>query len=313
MPEERKTIIEQAKATTTTEGILSEKKLTITPNEEGINVLSGSFTLQTGEINFTEYRVFAAEFTPSGKKNPSYASLVTLLNEHSIPEVGADEASCIAVNSGQLNPSTFYRNGQEFHGLGYRASFINRINRESFEPCNTFMIDKCYIERIEEETDKETQTPTGRVLLHCLLPTYNGIEPFIVAAPQEYAAALNYHFSDPDSCTARISGVIVSTTEIITTKQEMAIGEDVVNTREKHVNELLLKGANPLGETEQISFELIQRAKAEYALVLEEKKRKSLNSDNGNNARKANTGSGIPTPSASTMGAATTNGRKFTW
>lgn len=273
------TFLKQAEAKTSTEGKLSEITLKKDVNTDGKNVITGNITIKTGEIEFTTYQVNVQELTKKGTPNPAYQSVATILDTcHSIAEVGEAEASCVAVRSGDLNPYTsFNEAGQKSNRMSYKASFINRVNEDKMEPHSTFKVE-CYIDSMEYEKD-ENEQETGRLILHCLLPIYNnGIEPFDIVTPKEYASAMERLFSDPDNASALIGGKIINKNEEIKKVTEMAVGDNIIETSHKRSSELLLTSANPLEE--QYSADTIQKAITEYSLVLEERKQKRMNKGN---------------------------------
>jgi len=293
------TFLRQAEAKTSTEGKLSETTLERKTNSNGDNIIVGNITIKTGDIESTTYNVNVKEFTNKGTDNPAYQNISTILDTcHSIAEVGLEEASCIAIHRGQLNPYTYFNEaGKKFNRMSYKASFINRIVEKDMSPHSTFQVET-YIASMEYEKDNE-ERETGRLILHCLLPIYNnGIEPFDVIVPEKYAAPMERMFSDPESASALIKGNIINKQEEITKTIEMEIGEDIIETETYRVSELMLTGATPLQE--QYSSEIIERAVTEYNLVLEEKRQKKINEDKNKS-------------SVTNMGSTNTTGRKFAW
>lgn len=293
--------LKQATAKTFTEGILSEMALEVNKDpEDGTSVIEGYITVKTDDINYTTYNIKAKALTKAGKPSKSYENLIAFMERaHSIAEVGEDEASKVRVN-GQVNPWTsFNQMGVKNHRVGYKTGFVSIIS-ELKEPRSTFEVE-CFVQSVDDEFDKETQVPTGRAILHTLLPIYNnGIEPLDIMVPQEYAMACKQLFTQPGCQSAHIFGNIGNTQEEQKTTIECQIGGAVTETKTKRVNELILTNAGTMPD--QYELETIQRAIAEYDLFLESKKKRAME---GNNKA-----SGNKTISGTTIGAGANAGHR---
>ena len=270
--------LKQATAKTNTEGILSEMALEVKKDEDGTNKVEGSITIKTDDINYTTYRINSRATTKAGNASKSYENIIAFMERaHSIADVGEQEASKVRV-SGRLNPWTsFNQMGNKNHGLGYQTGFVSIIP-EVKEPHSTFEVE-CFVKSVDDEFDKDTQVPTGRAILHTLLPIYNnGIEPLDIMVPQEYAMACKQLFTQPGCQSAHIFGNIGNTEEEQKTTIECQIGGAVTETKTKRVNELILTNAGTMAD--QYELETIQRAIAEYDLVLEAKKKRAMEGNN---------------------------------
>lgn len=294
------TFLPQATAKTNTRGILSEMNLEVKQTEEGVNRVEGSITIKTDDINYTTYRIGANATTKAGNPSRSYENLVAFMERaHSIAEVGEEMASRVSV-SGRLSPWTsFNAMGNKSHGVSYNTGFVSIVNAEKdpdSEFFSTFELE-CFVQSADDEYDKETQVPTGRAILHTLVPIYNnGIEPLDIVVPQEYAMAARQLFTQPGCQSAHIYGNIGNTEEHQTKTIECQIGGAVTQTRTKRVNELILTNAGTMEK--QYELETIQRAIAEYDIVLEAKKKKAMNGNNsaasGNSMIGGTVGAGQP-------------------
>lgn len=290
--------LSQATAKAYTEGILSEIKLEIVKDEkDGGNKVEGYITIKTDDINYTTYNITAKATTKASKPSKSYENLVAFMERaHSIAEVGEEEATKVRVN-GQVNPWTsFNQMGAKTHKVGYKTGFVSIIS-ELKDPRSTFEVE-CFVQSVDDEFDKETQVPTGRAILHTLLPIYNnGIEPLDIVVPQEYAMACKQLFTQPGCQSAHIVGNIGNTKEEKKTTVEYQIGGAVTKTQTKNVNELILTHAGTMEQ--QYELETIQRAIAEYDLVLESKKKRAME---GNNAGGNKTIGGATTGASAAAG-----------
>lgn len=84
-------------------------------------------------------------------------------------------------------------------------------------------------------------------------------------------------FTQPGCQSAHIVGNIGNTKEEKKTTVEYQIGGAVTKTQTKNVNELILTHAGTMEQ--QYELETIQRAIAEYDLVLESKKKRAMESN----------------------------------
>ena len=282
--------LKQALARTETEGILSEMDLKI--EEDGENKeksIKGSITVKTGDINFTKYEINSKEFTKKGDHNPSYQNLLGFMDRaHSIAEVGEEEATCVSIRSGQLQPYTSFNDrGVAFHKISYKTGFINIINKEKCNPKSIFKLE-CFIKDMDDELDSQ-EIPTGRLILHALVPIYNnGIESLDIVVPQEYAQAAERLFSTPGRESAFIMGKIENSVQLRKNEIEFEIGGSVTEYSEDKNNELVLTNAKTMDDPYEL--ETIQRAVAEYDLVLEDRKKKRM--ENASNNKSTNSAAG---------------------
>ena len=234
------TNLRQADAKVVVEGYVSEKDLNIVRGDDGINSIRGSLTVKTSEDNFVRFSVICKEKTNRGTENKAYAGLVTVMNEYkSIADVGAEEADYIRV-TGDVNP---YRgkNGGEF--VGYRSNFFNRINnRENANPRAEFSIE-LFISGIRPEVDKEGME-TGRVIVKGWLPTFNGIEPIELVAPEDdnIADAVSSVFAPQQ--TVCFYGDVVNNRVEVTKEIPVAIGKPKIEKTVSFKNELVITGAS---------------------------------------------------------------------
>lgn len=300
MMNQETTYLKQAKARITAQGILSEKNLELV-RENNETTIRGTITVKTSDINFITFRIQTREFNKDGNVSKSYENILPFMKRaKSIAEVGEQEASRVSITSGQLNPYTaFNEAGGKFHGLSYKTGFVTIIDPSVCEPHCHFEVE-CFVKGVEDESDKETQVPTGRVILHTLLPIYNnGIENLDIVVPSEFAVAAKTLYTTPGNESAHIWGDIVSTVKVQQQVTECLIGGKIVEDKKDRENELVLTHGNILANPYEL--ETIQRAVAEYDLVLEGKRNERMNNRKGSGAGRGfgNIASTMSSPKAS--------------
>lgn len=232
------TNLRQANTKITAVGLLTEKKMEIKADTTGVKHIEGTVTVKTSDKNFVTFTVYNKEKKKDGGENKAYAGLVTVMNEFkSVAEVGEDEADYIRVN-GQLNP---YRgqNGNEI--IGYRASFLNRIKQVDNITTEATFETEMFIQSILPEVDKEGEE-TGRMKVTGWLPTYAGIEPIELIAPEDLADALADTY-EPGQ-TVEFYGDVINNRIVETIEKPVAFGKPKKETRSTYVNELILTGGS---------------------------------------------------------------------
>ena len=238
------TNLRQAESKVTVRGILSEKSLE-QKHEDGDDIISGKLVVQTSDINFITFPIYQKKTTKSGKTNPAYKSLETVLHEyHSVAEVGRDEATHVDIHSGQFAPYTNKQTGRSNSGI--RASFFSRIEAGTYEPCADIELE-VFITGVTPETYKYGDSAgeeTGSALIKGWFPTYNGIEPVECVAPVEDGVAdaflgADYKYGD----TVKLFGEIVNTRVEKTREIPVKIGKPKIEREVSYVNEIVVTGA----------------------------------------------------------------------
>jgi hypothetical protein len=242
--EENKTNLRQSEAKVEVVGILSEKDLKL-ETEDGKTSIKGSLTLKTSDVNFIKFNVNVGEMTKQGKPNSLFAGIKTVMDEYKAISDGYSEedADKVSVSNGDLN---LYRNkntGAEV--VGYKSNFFNRVTRideeHPWEPKAEFSVE-VFITSIVPETNTDAEE-TGRVVVNGWVPTYNGIEPIKLVAPEgEVASAIDSTFEPGE--TVEFFGEIVNNR--IETIQEIpvAIGKPRKKVKTTWVNDLVITAAS---------------------------------------------------------------------
>lgn len=274
------TNLRQADAFVTVEGIVSEKDLK-KEVEDGKTVIKGSVTVKTSDTNFVRFSVYAAEKTKKGATNPAYAGLETVMDQYkSIAEVGAEEADCVNVR-GQLNPYPG-RDGREI--IGYRANFFNRVKKESCTPKAEFEVE-LFISSIAPEMVRngEDIEETNRKIVKGWMPTYNGIEPVELIAPEENGIADGIGEVFTPNQTTKFFGDIVNAEIVKIREIQTVLGPKRVDKKTSYKNELIITGAEAAyeegGAIEPYDKDTIEAAKQERENRLKENQSHSTTSN----------------------------------
>jgi hypothetical protein len=164
---ETSTNLRQSNAKAFVMGVLSEKDLKVT-TEENKKKISGSLTIKTSDLNFVRFNVNINEMTKANKPNGCFAGIQTVMDEyHSIAEVGEEEATKVKV-SGDIN---LYRSQAGKDELGFKSNFFNRLKEgEEYEPKAEFSVET-FVYSIVPEVDKDG-AETGRIVVTGWIPTY---------------------------------------------------------------------------------------------------------------------------------------------
>lgn len=286
------TNLRQADAFVTVEGIVSEKDLK-KEIEDGKTVIKGSVTVKTSDTNFVRFSVYAAEKTKKGTSNPAYSGLETVMDQYkSIAEVGAEEADCVNVR-GQLNPYPG-RDGREI--VGYRANFFNRVKREAYDPKAEFEVE-LFISSIVPEMVRngEDIEETNRKIVKGWMPTYNGIEPIELIAPEEDGIADGIGEVFTPNQTARFFGNIINTAIVKTREIPTVLGPKRTDKKTSYKNELIITGAGAPYEEEGGAIEPYNKDTIEAAKQERENRLKENQSHSTTNNRPSAAASGRST------------------
>lgn len=238
------TNLRQGNAKVRVTGYVSDINLEEKTDDKGKKI-TGSLTVKTSDTNFVQFNVNVNEKKKDGTDNKTYAGIKTVMNEYkSIEKDGADEADIVHV-SGDVNPFRSQNTGQEI--IGYKSNFFNRIkNPDEFvfgNDDNAEFNIELFIKNITPEISTEGEE-TGRVLVNGWLPTYNGIEPITLIAPEDDGIADAVTNTFESGQTAEFFGNVVNT-RIVTTKEiPVAIGKPRIEKKTTYKNELIISGAS---------------------------------------------------------------------
>lgn len=284
------TNLRQADNKIVVEGKLSEKDLKRETNTDGVEVIKGSITIQTSDVNFIPLNVFVSKVTSTGKVNSAFKGLETVMDQYkSIAEVGAELATKVRVTSGQLRPNTYFdENGMQHDSVRYSANYFNTVKEsDTFDPRAELSLEvfiNTIIPEISSTGDNKGQE-TGRLLVKCFLPLYNnGIEPITLVAPAEIAADIDRMYQPAQ--TVKFFCDIVNSKIVVEKTVPIAIGKPRIDRSEHTINELVITGAsepyeeNGIGTPEPYSLDVIKAALNHREELLQEKKEKALNNTN---------------------------------
>jgi len=234
---ETSTNLRQSKAKAYIMGVLSEKNLEV-KTEDGIQLITGSLTFKTSDVNFVKFNVYVKELTKEKKPNSNCTGIQTVMNEyHSIAEVGAEEATKVKVN-GDIN---LFRSQAGKDEVGFKSNFFNRLKEgEEYEPKAEFSVET-FIYSIVPETDKEG-AETGRIVVTGWIPTYNGIEPIKLVANQDVGSSIESIFTVGQ--TVEFYGEVINNRVETITEIPVAIGKPRIKKEVTYKNDLLITGAS---------------------------------------------------------------------
>ena len=282
-----KTDIKQTNSKVEVQGILSEKNLVV----EG-DVIKGSLTIQTSDVNFVSFQVFQSKMTKAGKVNSVYTGLETINNTYkSIAEVGAEEATRVAVAKGEINPQTYFDAKGKHDSVRFKSSFFNRMNPEDIVPQAKFE-QEVYIKAIIPEvktSGEDVGEETGRAIVRGWTVNYNGeLEAIELIAPAEDGIADAVLSSFSVGQTVEFYGNIennrITREEIIPVK----IGKPKINTITTYKNELVIVNASDEYEEGVFrvpySADVIAKAEVEREATLAEKEAKAKNGEGNTGA-----------------------------
>ena len=266
------TSLKQSKTEVKIEGILSSKKLELTKDSKGGNVIKGTLVIKVDDINSIPVGVYATEYTTKGEINKAYAGIETVMKDYKpIAEVGEEAADRIRTTA-DFNT---YRTQNGVDVVNYRSNFFNRVT-SNFEPKRKFSAE-VYIESKSREIGSDQQE-TGRVKIKGIAPSYSGINILNMVCPvsnefDENFAETAYDLFEIGS-TYKINGEIVNSR--VEKKVTAALGK--VDGEVEYKNELVITGSTPAYE-EEIAYptDAIKLAISEYV---------TSQTDRNNNAAK---------------------------
>lgn len=238
------TNLRQAEAKVRVTGYVSDIALE-EKTEEGKKKVVGSITVKASDTNFIQFNVNVNEKKKDGTENKTYAGIKTVMDEYkSIEKNGIDEADIIHV-TGDINPFRSQNTGAEI--IGYKSNFFNRLkNRDEFSsdnPDNAEFSIELFIKSIVPEVNSDGEE-TGRVVVNGWLPTYNGIEPVALIAPDEDGVADAISSTFEAGQTVMFFGNVLNTRTTTTKEIPVAIGKPRIEKKTVYKNELIITGAS---------------------------------------------------------------------
>lgn len=294
--ENKETNLRQADAVVKVEGVVSENNLDLITTDNGRTVIRGDLVIQVGDMNFVTIQVYVDSLKKDETVNPAFNGVKTVMETYkSVAEVGVADATRVRINRGNLRPNTYFdQSGIERNVVRYAATYFNSLrNGEELTPSADFEVE-VVISNIRPEvytSGENLGDETGRMIVQCWLPTYDGIEPLVLVAPQTDGIADAVSSMFEKGHTVRFFGNIVSNRIERIREKPVVIGKPKVEKITSYVNELLITGASAPYEEEPANgnpaaynLETISAAVKIREEKLEEKKREAANRPNNSSS-----------------------------
>lgn len=302
----KETNLRQADAIVRAEGILSEKNLQRGLDRENKPIIKGDLVLQIDDLNTLTVNVYVNEKKKDGSDNPAYSGMETVMETYKpISEVGAADATRVRFNRGQIRPDVYYnQQGQETRIVRYSNMFFNSLKpSDTLDPKADFEVEVVISSmRNEVYTSGENRgEETGRLILECWLPTYDGIEALTLIAPSEDGIADAVASMYEKGHTVRFFGKIINSKIMRVREIPVVIGKPKREEYPYYINELVITGASaPYEEGQAYNLETIAAAVAVREEKLKEKKDAAMKKPAASSAANANMNRPINKPSAQT-------------
>lgn len=265
------------------EGYLSEKNLEV-KQFDGVDTIVGDLKIQTSETNVLTFRVYTPKLKKDKTPNKIYDGIATVMNEYkSIAKDGKENADRIRITAGQMNPNTYFVNGQELYNIQYRSSFFNRVAPGKEGDLKAEAIIELFVKAIVPEMNKEGE-PTGRVIVKGLMPLVssdknNVIEPVDLIAPAEDGIAEAIEDSDvvTPGKTVTFYANIINNVRTYDVEVPVLIGKPRIEKKTERKEELIITNVkcsyDPEDENSKaFDPEVIRKAVTERETRLAEKK-----------------------------------------
>lgn len=245
-----KTNLRQADAKVEVVGLVSELEL-----EESVKdskkAIKGEVVVQTGDINFVTFSVYVSEKKNDGTDNPGYKGIKTVMDTYkSISKVGREEATKVVINNGRIAPNTFLskRDGKAHTSMRYQNTFFSTYegSPENFEPKASFELEMIITSITNETytTGENKGEETGRVIVKGWMPTYSGIEPITLIAPEEYGVADAILDNYSPNQTVKFYGDIINSRAEFYEEIPVKIGKPIKKKRTIYKDEMIITGAS---------------------------------------------------------------------
>ena len=191
-----KTNLRQANSKVVVTGRLAEKDLKVEKDEKGFDRIVGSIVLQTSDKNSVRFGIRASSKTKAGADSKTYPGIKTVMEEYaSVADVGVEDADIVTVSGGTLNAYRSTNSGNEI--IAFQTNFMNR-EKDKEKAFGATLDVELYISGFVPETMKvgEDVEETGRLIVKGWFPTFTGIEPIELIAPEDLADAIESEFED---------------------------------------------------------------------------------------------------------------------
>lgn len=246
---------------------------------------------ETSEI---QVDMFAAQYTNSGKLNPSYTNLQTLKKLKTAQNVGIDAADTVLFKKAELHENNFVsRSGQLITGWRIRASFVNENPKQD----TATFAEEIFIMDMHDEEDSEGN-PTGRLIIKGGIVCYGGkleVLEFIAEQPEvvEYISR-NYETGTTIGIVGRVR---VTSKEEKKPASSTSWGESIPDTTTRYIRELIITQGDDEAKEDEFAYDPTDIKKAFNV-------RKSMIEQQQEDAR--NKAKNTPTPS-------TPSPSKYSW
>lgn len=268
------TNLRQAESVVKVFGTLAEKALEV-KEENGVKMITGHLTIKTSDINFIRFPVRVPEKKKDKTDNPMFASFMTVMNEYKAiadKDVGEELADKIYVDTTKSKDgiNLYHDKRTGASTFSFKTAFFNRAKAgDTTEPYAEFEIET-YIKSIVPEVSKEGEE-TGRVLVHCWVPTYSGIEQItLVAEDPDICSAISDTFTTGQ--TVKFYGNIINNRVETVTTIPVAIGKPRVERKVEYRNDMVINGASDAYEEGVTAFPPYEKAVIDKAIQERENK-----------------------------------------
>ena len=270
------------------EGVLKENNLEKAKDANGKTIIKGDIVVQIAENEEVTVKFYTNEITKTGKENPSYKSLSTVVENYiSVADcLKASEpttnATKVLVKGAKLRINDYYNEKKKdlssYVEIG--GSFVSTAKEEVYAPRAEFEME-CFIANMKPEINKEDEE-TGRLIVNVIVPVYGGkVVPFTLLAEGDIADFLNVNYEK--NKTAFLMGDVKNTVTINKVEKGGGFGKKKVETFINTKQELIITGGgvngdpsmyedNPELAEKAFAIEDIKKAMAEREVMLETKK-----------------------------------------
>lgn len=277
-----KTNLRQANTKVEALGVVSEIKLEESV-KDGKKTIKGEVVVQTGDINFVTFNVYVNEKKNDGDDNPAFKGIKTVMDEFkSINKFGREEATKVIVENGRITPNTYIskRDNEAHTAMRYQNTFFKRYDgsEEDFEPKASFELEMIITSIANEifSNGENKGEETGRVVVKGWMPTYSGIEPIVLIAPEEFGIAEAILEDYAPNQTVKFYGDIINSRAEFYEEVPVKIGKPIKKKRTIYKDEMIITGASEAYDEDSVTkpydTDTIRQAITERETRIEEMK-----------------------------------------
>ena len=223
--------------------------------KKGDPYLGGTIKVETGEDNVIPVSFFATEKTKTGKDNPIYKSLQTVVNEFkSIQMTSREEADSVEIGGARLSENIFFPQADRMiRGFQIQGAFFNRVNNVA--PKNEFTVSGQILNVVEDIKD---DVPTGTLTVRLLVVGYNNSANVLDFKVEDPAGVQYIKTTFSQGMDVKVNGEVVIDETLEEIKEEVAFGEPIVNTKRTVERKLLISSATPPVDSEITEAEKVE-------------------------------------------------------